>query len=370
MNFTTLYGKSKDGKTKQWTISVIDNKDDTATIFREYGFINMKMSKSIKLIESGKNIGKANETTSFQQACSEAQSLWNKQSESGYVTDLNTQDTIIKPMLAMDYRKCAKSIQSPFYLQPKLDGVRLLCKNINGSCKFYSRTGKEIHILGHLIPDLINIFKHIEYEYIDGEFYSHDIAFPYISGIFRRKKNDDTKLLESIKFHVFDTFSQNNNDTFSKRFNTLKKAIKTSNCKNVICVETTVYNDYADIKSMHDNYINKGYEGIMIRNIDSIYNPNHRSVNLQKYKEFIDKEFEIVGGEEAQGNDLGTVVFICKNASGLKFNVRPRGSRELRIKWLNDIKQLIGKQLTVRYQELSSDDIPRFPVGIEIRDYE
>jgi len=30
----------------------------------------------------------------------------------------------------------------------------------------------------------------------------------------------------------------------------------------------------------------------------------------------------------------------------------------------------IGKQLTVRAQELTNEGIPRFPVGISIRDYE
>jgi hypothetical protein len=30
----------------------------------------------------------------------------------------------------------------------------------------------------------------------------------------------------------------------------------------------------------------------------------------------------------------------------------------------------IGQQLTVRYQELTTDGIPRFPVGIAFRDYE
>ena len=32
--------------------------------------------------------------------------------------------------------------------------------------------------------------------------------------------------------------------------------------------------------------------------------------------------------------------------------------------------EYVGKKLTVRYQELTDDGIPRFPVGIAIRDYE
>ena len=33
-------------------------------------------------------------------------------------------------------------------------------------------------------------------------------------------------------------------------------------------------------------------------------------------------------------------------------------------------KSYIGKMLTVKYQELTDDGKPRFPVGINIRDYE
>ena len=33
-------------------------------------------------------------------------------------------------------------------------------------------------------------------------------------------------------------------------------------------------------------------------------------------------------------------------------------------------KKYIGKKLTVRFQELTDDKVPRFPVGITFRDYE
>jgi hypothetical protein len=37
---------------------------------------------------------------------------------------------------------------------------------------------------------------------------------------------------------------------------------------------------------------------------------------------------------------------------------------------LSDAPNLIGKSLTVRYFEMTDDNIPRFPVGVSIRDYE
>ena len=50
--------------------------------------------------------------------------------------------------------------------------------------------------------------------------------------------------------------------------------------------------------------------------------------------------------------------------------MRPKGSVEKRQQMFKDLEKIIGKELTVRYQELSEDGIPIFPVGIVIRDYE
>jgi DNA ligase-1 len=63
-------------------------------------------------------------------------------------------------------------------------------------------------------------------------------------------------------------------------------------------------------------------------------------------------------------------VFEVKNKKGQIFSVRPKGTREMRTEWFKDIKKLTGEKLTVRYQNLSEDGIPIFPVGICVRDYE
>jgi len=120
----------------------------------------------------------------------------------------------------------------------------------------------------------------------------------------------------------------------------------------------------------HKKWTEIGFEGTMIRNKKGKYIQKHRSKDLQKYKDFLDAEFKIIGGTEATGNDVGTIVFQCVTDDNKPFTVRPKGSRDIRRQWLRDINNLIGKLLTVRYQNLSDDGIPIFPVGLEIRDYE
>ena len=56
--------------------------------------------------------------------------------------------------------------------------------------------------------------------------------------------------------------------------------------------------------------------------------------------------------------------------AGKEFSCRPRGTHESRAELFKHGKEYVGKMLTVRFQELTADGIPRFPVGIAIRDYE
>ena len=123
------------------------------------------------------------------------------------------------------------------------------------------------------------------------------------------------------------------------------------------------------VEKYHDACVANGYEGVIIRNLDGVYEFGFRSNDLIKLKTFDDAEFEIVGVVEATGRDAGTAVFVCKCKGG-EFNVKPQGTRELRAKYFEDADNLIGKMVTVQYQGLSDDGIPRFPSAISIRDYE
>jgi len=80
-----------------------------------------------------------------------------------------------------------------------------------------------------------------------------------------------------------------------------------------------------------------------------------------------------VGAEEGKGKDKGTVIWICSITSGDDsgtFSVRPKGTFEERTDWFKNYKSYVGKNLTVQFQNLTNGGIPRFPVGIAIRDYE
>jgi DNA ligase-1 len=123
------------------------------------------------------------------------------------------------------------------------------------------------------------------------------------------------------------------------------------------------------MKLQHNAYVADGFEGIMLRAPSGDYK-HSRSADLLKYKEFFDAEYEVVGFKEGEGQEKGCVLWMCRTEEGRTFHCRPRGTRESRMELFQNGGDYVGKKLTVRYQELTDEGLPRFPVGIAFRDYE
>ena len=79
--FTSLCSKDKTGKIRNWNIKVI-NYGEYSDIIILQGYIR-QVETSIR-VHKGKNIGKKNETTHFEQAIAQATSKWKKKIEEGY----------------------------------------------------------------------------------------------------------------------------------------------------------------------------------------------------------------------------------------------------------------------------------------------
>ena len=75
----TMYGVTSKGKIKTWSCDVIDNGNDTATLaITTQTTITGKAVEREELMTEGKNLGKSNEATPYEQAVSEAESRYRK----------------------------------------------------------------------------------------------------------------------------------------------------------------------------------------------------------------------------------------------------------------------------------------------------
>lgn len=368
MSFDKLLGSDIKGKTKQWTITVSNN-DDHSVIETEYGYVDGKITKSLKKIFCGKNIGKKNETNHYEQALSEARSKWKKKTEQGFstyiafekptTTTTTTPTGTVFPMLATNFQTYEHKISYPVYIQPKLDGYRMIFNTTDKTCN--SRQGKSFDAIKHtqLYKELYDIIGDIV---LDGELYNHGGLFENL-GILRKKKLDekDLKIIEKIEYYVYDYVDPEN--PYEERYRFLKHFFFLNDFKHIRLVKTKKVGSKDDVKKNHLEFIAEGYEGSIIRTTDGKYRCKARSRDLLKFKDFQDAEYEIVNFSTEQDpvSNKNLVVWTCVNENGDEFSVRPKGTREERHKLFCRGHEFIGQRIQLKFFELTDSGIPRFP---------
>lgn len=369
--FPKLYKLDNKGKIRVWWIVAFDwdlmsNLEATPPEYTQYhGVLDGKIQNASTTVKEGKNIGKSNETSAYEQCCLEAESLWTKQRDrKGYTETVPTAKPF-GPMLAKSYDEHGHHIKFPCYVQPKLDGLRCIAKVENGSVTLWSRQNKQFTVLPHIEQNVVHLGDGI----YDGELYLHSASFQDIVGAIKRDEKND--LTEKIQYHIYDMI---NDDTYEKRYVELVMRFsgKLRTSQIIRLVKTQVIRA-ENLDECHLEYTQDGYEGAMLRNPTGKYKINGRSADLQKYKKFMDAEFEVIGAEENKGKLSGTCVFRCKTANGGEFAVMPEGTEAQRRQYWQDwnsgkIKK--GSLLTVKFFSwtTSTPKVPRFPIGIAIRE--
>lgn len=452
-SFPTLYAIDKNGKIKVWTAAVLQPIDKNAaaagyaTSRITHGYINGKQQLALRDYNTGKNIGRSNETTPLAQCISETRRKWTDKKEKeaytetkpadcgegygdisggwGGVADDDEADATdaadadagpFLPMLAQTFdpadaiiagagTKKKKVITFPCFVQPKLDGLRCVSyatrlpggNDTAPAVALQSRTGAFFTGLPHIAAALRPYLSQHPSIVIDGELYTDQMPFEELAGLIKKKKitDSDVERLKKVKYHVYDIYDRvQSNMPYSERFGVLAAAVRRCGCVAndtfsagvaaataggrmlrsdtdaaavVVLVRTEKVAVLGDFRRLFAEFVEAGYEGIMLRNAAGVYRANYRSNDLQKYKEFMEDEYRIIDFKEGEGRDAGAVIWVCETADGKEFTVRPRGSFEQRREWFNDGESYIGKNLTVVYQELTDDGKPRFPVGKALR---
>lgn len=378
--FPPLYGLDKNGKIKEWTIQVT-NKGTCSELFYTYGYLNGKKVECKLMMTHGKNVGKKNETTHFQQAIHDAQSKWNKKHDiDGYIESLDKvmeklnrqvkpelHDTIPLPMLSQEFKKHMNKVRYPCYVQPKLDGYRMIFNPVKQQC--YSRTGKEFTVLytTELYKELVELQSMLPNTCLDGELYVHDSCFDFENyGVLRKQKAltpKEATVLEKIEYHIYDIIDTTK--PFVERLQLLEQVERLEKLFTKIRIVPTIHcTTLEHIQQQHMVFVSDGYEGSIIRNAIGMYRCKFRSFDLLKYKDFDDAEFTIVGytsETDITGTGEPLIIWICETEAGNKFHVQSKGTREQRRSFYKMADQCIGKKLWVQYFGLTTDGIPRFP---------
>ena len=366
MKLQTLYKLAKTGKTQVFNIETVN---DTYTV--TWGQVNGKQQSKTTTC-TGKNIGKANETTPSQQADIEATAIWVKKQKANYSTEESAPVSTKLPMKVNKYKDHLKKIKGTVFTSPKLNGVNAEYRLIPGTdgkvdeLKLFSRGGEEYPIPPHQEVQVTMLLQALGTNSINGEMYCHGMFLQDIMAA-TKKHNEDTPRL---KFHVFD-FPEVKG-TYQERCTAmyaLKEAYTAFDTSNLPFVPVWTASSPEEIDDQYEQVMAAGYEGLMVRNPSGLYEYNTRSLDVFKYKEAQDAEFKIIA-VTADKNGHPVMTF---ESTGGEFKAKPKGTSEEREAMLKASASYIGKFATVEYEMLSkgSDGLPgkpQKPVMIGLRD--
>ena len=269
------------------------------------------------------------------------------------------------PMLAQTFETSMHIGFETAYLQPKLNGHRCLITNFEGELIAYTRKGKPITTVNHVLQDLTWI---PEGWTIDGELYIHGRSLQSISSLIKRDQAD-SKLL---RFHWYDYMS---NAPFGERLASMQNVGREIAMKHVDVVETTHVVDVEHVFYMFRKYRAAGYEGAMIRHSLSGYEDGKRAYQLLKVKEWHDCEVLVIGVKPSKDGWAILQVMYQEDGTnvnnghlpkdGAVFDISAPGTHAEKTEVLVNFEKYKHRKLKIEYAEITADGIPFHASAIE-----
>ena len=276
-----------------------------------------------------------------------------------------------KPMLAYPVSDKPIDYSKPTFIQPKLDGVRCVIQcNPRKMVIAYSRTGKEWKNIDHILKELIPFFAEHPNVILDGELYNHNFKdnFEKIISMVRKTKPTDEARLESaenVQFHCYDIIDET--ESFQSRINFVYMSVLESHC--VKHVPTIQIPTEVQAKDCHQDNLNQGYEGSIVRTNDGYH--CKRSHNLRKFKDFHDDEAMILDWVEGKGKRKGTIgKFMAQDSAGNIFGMPVMDKFQYLQDNFEEMKTWVGEVATFTYFERTKAGSYRHPLFKCIRNYE
>ena len=290
-----------------------------------------------------------------------------------------TVDGSVLPMLAKTYdntnnklfKKC-----SGYTGQYKINGLRCFISAVrnNGdmfkpiSLKFQSREGTYWNSLSNLEDCLLAYIpskfleKMIEEHYIlDGELYLPGKSVNEINHFVKDPTCFENKLIQYWCYDVaIEDMNQYNRivtlrdnfELFFTRFNT--KEAHLANINRLVMLETEPILNGEDATKYRDEFIDLGFEGLILRNPDAEYQFGKRNQSMIKYKRATDGKFVIVDIVPEGYKRPDIPLLICKNDINDKvFEVHLSSSLDFQRNVLKNKHKYIGKTLFITYGERS-----------------
>jgi ATP-dependent DNA ligase I len=182
-----------------------------------------------------------------------------------------------------------------YILQPKLDGFRLQAHYNNNEVYLFSRNGL---LVNHMFPQtIIDMREYCQKNMInnaifDGEiigFNNHTNEYLSFEDIAKRKRKHNimnNKDLCDLRYVLFDILFYNSKSFLSESYTTrFSHVTNWQDTKNIVTIPTITAHNSIEIQQYYEKSILQKFEGIMIKESTSEYQPGKRTRTWLKYKE-------------------------------------------------------------------------------------
>ena len=292
---------------------------------------------------------------------------------------------VFECMLADDSKKHEKKMTGEVYVEPKLDGVRVItiCDVDKDEVKMFSRNGKELVNFPKILQQFDEMLDQMSESMVfDGEVMSDD--FQTLMREIHRKggaKTDDAvlNLFDCLPLEHFKEGVSNN--TLGQRKEWLDGYDYGPNISKVEYVKIDLDDDdgqkqFADYNRL---CIDKGFEGIMVKPITGIYECKRSSLWL-KVKPFIEVSLTVKDVEEGTGRNIGKlgalIVEGTDDGKFIKTNVGSGLTDQDRETYWQHKDKLLGQVVEIRAdaitqnQDTTREYSLRFPRFLRFRGFE
>lgn len=281
-------------------------------------------------------------------------------------------------MLARDGAKEEKRLVGEVLIENKYDGVRCIAIVQNNSATLYSRNGK-------VFPNFPHIEKALSKEAFNNTVFDGEIMSNNFQALMKqvyRKTDVDTSDAYLALFDVLDLQDYNKGST---TLNTLQRKEILDNMVFDDCIQEVEWTrcnldtegGQKIFKQMNKEAIENGYEGLMVKPIEAVYECK-RSPSWLKIKPIIEVTLMVEYIEEGQGKFIGTTgALVCEGVDDgvhIKVNVGSGLTDELRDSiWANQedvLHQLVEIRADAITQAENGEYSLRFPRFKTFRGFE
>jgi DNA ligase-1 len=293
---------------------------------------------------------------------------------------------VFECMLAHDGANHEKKITGKKLLEPKLDGVRVLTVvDIESrTVTQYTRNGKVLENFTHITEGLALHIDDFERSFVlDGEVIS--TSFQALMKQVHRKENVKTDDAVLMLFDILplSEFKQGRSVLGQRRRSKYLTNFKATFDKvgNIGIIPQTEVNldEYVGellFKDFNKEAIDNGYEGIMIKDPDAVYECK-RSASWLKQKPFIEVSLEVTDVEEGTGRNVGRLgALVCAgqdDGKDIVVNCGSGFSDDNRIEYWDSRDSLPGQIVEVRADAVTQNQDGtyslRFPRFLRFRGF-